>query len=187
VSRRTALALAGAASTAAGLVLLATPVTAPAGVPVLPTVGLLAVAALAVGGLAALDRVGRDVGTGDPGGSPTAVSVPGDDFDDRLAALSVRDEAGREAVRNRLTAAAAVVAADEAECSRSAARERVAAGEWPDDGDDDDDDNSRVRAFFAGREPSAAERAATVLTGEPTVARRARRAAAVLAEREGGK
>jgi len=183
VSRRTALALAGVASTAAGLSLLATPVAAPTGVPVLPTVGLLAVAALAVGGLAALDRVGRDVGTGDPGGSPAAVAVPGDAFDDRLAALSVGDEAGREAVRVRLTAAAAVVAADEMDCSRSAARERVAAGEWPEDGDGED--SSRVRAFFAGREPSAAERAATVLTGEPTVARRARRAAAVLADREG--
>ena len=178
MSRRVALLVTGVAAVTAGLVLLATPATAPAVVPVLPSVGLLGVAALGVAGLAALGRSERVVGTADPGGSAVAVPAPGDGFDDRLDELSVGDEAGREAVRERVLAAAAVVLAAETGCSRSAAKERVAAAEWPAADD-------RVRAFFAGREPSAAERAVTVLTGEPTVARRARRAVALLAERGG--
>ncbi|SEW26693.1 DUF7269 family protein [Halobacterium jilantaiense] len=178
MSRQTVLVLTGVASTTAGLVLLGTPASAPAAVPVLPVVGLLGVAALAVGGLAALDRFGDGVGTGDPSSSSATVAVPGDDFDDRLADLSVTDDAGREAVRDRLTAAAAVALAAENGCSRSAARERIDAGEWP-----DGRDNARVRAFFAGRDPTPAERVTTVLTGEPTIARRARRTATVLAER----
>lgn len=60
---------------------------------------------------------------------------PGDDFDDRVAALSSRRWYGarQERLRQRLRAAAVDAAAHRWRLTTDAARERVAAGAWTDD------------------------------------------------------
>lgn len=173
---RRVLALTGAAATATGLAVLLTPLKIPALVPVVPILGVVGVAALAVGGLVAFSRIDADAGHVPAESHREAAAVPGDAFDDELASLSVGgDDADADAVRERVREAAVDVLAETTNVPRSAARERIDAGDWP-------ADDCSV-AFFAARPPTRRERLQTVLTGEPTVARRARHAVAVIAER----
>ncbi|MFB6268883.1 MAG: hypothetical protein ABEH83_03005 [Halobacterium sp.] len=177
---RTLLAGVGAASTASGLLLLATPLSVPLEAPVLPVLGAAAVLAIVVGGLGGLGRsaVRPEDGAFEQSNTSRPGRTPGDGFDERLANLSVRgDGAERDRIEARLVEAAVDVLVEAEGCSRSAARRRVTAGEWPED--------ATARAFFAGDPPSVRERARTVLRGDPTFARRARRTADVLAERRG--
>jgi len=173
---RRALAVAGSAATATGLALLLTPLETPASVPVVPALGAVGVAALAVGGLVALTRTDADTGTAPAGRDADDAAVPGDAFDEELASITVSgDDADAEAVRERVREAAVDVLAAERDVPRSVARERVDAGGWPDD--------ERAAAFLAARPPTRRERLRTVIAGEPTVARRARHAIAVVTER----
>jgi len=178
VIRRALLAV-GFASAGSGLLLLLTPVRAPFGVPILPTLGLLALAALAVGALVALDRSSGGVETAELPDPSAGVAVPGDAFDDRLGSVSARrDEADREAIRERLERVAVTVLADATGSDRPTVRQRLADGTWTDD--------PRASAFFTGRPPSLRARLRTVVTGESTFVRRARRVVAVLAARTEG-
>lgn len=72
----------------------------------------------------------------------TAIPVPGDDLDERIARLrSVRRSASERAeVRNRLTETAVAALMRRENCSRETAVERVTAGTWTDD--------SRAAAFL---------------------------------------
>lgn len=166
--RRGLLAV-GFTSTGAGLVLLVTPASAPVSVPLLPALGLVALVALAVGGVVALDRSAGGVRVYDLPDPTAGVRVPGDEFDERLDAVSVRTDADeRAAIRDRIETAAVTVLVEREGLTRAAARERLAEGAWTDE--------PRARAFFTGRPPSRRERVRTVLTGDPTFVRRARRA-----------
>jgi len=177
VIRRVLLGV-GVASTATGLLVLLTPVAAPVSVPVVPALGLVALAALAVGGLVALGRSAEGARTYDLPEPTAGVRAPGDAFDERLAAVSVRDATDRDEIRDRLRSVAVTVLADTTAPDRATARERLDAGTWTDD--------RQARAFFTDAPPSLRSRVRTILTGEPTVARRARRVVAVLAERAEG-
>ena len=168
----------GFASVGAGLLVLLTPVAAPVSVPVLPALGLVALAALAVGGLVALGRSAEGARTYDLPDPTAGVRAPGDAFDERLAAVSVRDTADRAEIRDRLRAVAVTVLVDTTAPDRATARERLAEGTWTDD--------PQARAFFTDSSPSLRARARTVLTGEPTFVRRARRVVAVVADRAEG-
>lgn len=177
--RRGLLAV-GFACTVTGLVLLLTPASAPVSVPLLPALGLVALVALGVGGLVALDRTVGGVRVYDLPDPTAGVRVPGDAFDERLDALSVRtDPSERAAIRDRIEAVAVSVLVEREGGTRATARERLEEGDWPAD--------PTARAFFMERRPSVRERVRTVVTGDPTFVRRARRAIAAVdahAERE---
>lgn len=175
---RRALLVGGVVSTAAGLVLLLTPVRAPVAVPLLPVLGVLALVALAVGALVALDRTSGGVETAELPDPSAGVRVPGDEFEERLDAVSARPDAtDREELRDRLERVAVTALVESSGSDRATARERLADGTWTDD--------PRASAFFVGRPPSLRARLRTVVTGESTFVRRARRVVAVLAAREG--
>jgi hypothetical protein len=180
VIRRGLLAV-GFASTGAGLWLLVTPAGVPVSVPLLPALGLVALVALGVGGLVALDRAAGGVRVYDLSDPAAGVRVPGDAFDDRLDAVSVRTDADdRAAIRGRVETVAVAVLVENEGVTRAVARDRLDEGDWPGD--------RRARAFFTERPPSLRERVRTVVTGDPTFVRRARRAIAAVAahaEREG--
>ncbi|WP_246985937.1 DUF7269 family protein [Halorientalis marina] len=164
----------GFASAGTGLLLLLTPVGAPVSVPVLPALGLVALAVLAVGGVVALGRSAEGARTYDLPDPAAGVRAPGDAFDERLATVSVRDATDRAEIRDRLRTVAAAVLVDTTGCDRATARDRLAEGTWTDD--------PMARAFFTESPPSFRARVRTVLTGEPTFVRRARRVVAVIAD-----
>jgi hypothetical protein len=173
---RSLLGTVGVLATAGGLLLLLTPATAPAAVPVLAGLGITGVLGLVAGAVGLLARSATDVRTaGFAESDGCGLSVPGDAFDQRLAELSITaEDAEREVIRDRLLAAAAVTLAEAEQCSREVARARVSAGEWPAD--------DRVHAFFTDAPPSLRERVRTVVTGDPTFVRRARHAATVVTD-----
>lgn len=176
---RRALLVVGFACVGGGLLFLLTPVPAPVTVPIVPALGLVALVALAVGSLVALGRSTDGARTYDLPEPSAGVRVPGDEFDRRLAAASVRADGSDHApLRDRLEPAAVTVLVDTTGCDRATARQRLADGTWTDD--------PKARAFFTDAEPSLGARVRTVLTGDPTVVRRARRAVAVLSERTEG-
>jgi ABC-type phosphate transport system auxiliary subunit len=172
---RRLLRVVGFASTAAGAVLVFTPLSVSGGG--LTVVVLVGSALLAggVGGLAALSRSSVTVADGSlPDPSDRGRSVPGDEVDRELAGLSTRDEETQERLRARIEAVGVGVLADQLDCSRSTARERLVASDWTDD--------DAAQAFFQARPPSRRDRLRTLLRGEPTFSRRARAALAALRE-----
>lgn len=180
--RRLAIGV-GVAATVAGAVLLLTPASAPIEPPVVPTLGLLALLGLGVGGLAGIDRARDPAATTalpDPDGRP-GVDAPGDRFDRALAEVSSQpDDPQREAIRDRLESTAVTVLVEVEEIDPAEARDRLASGDWTED--------EVAAAFFAHEpaiSPSIRERLRRFLAGESTFARRARRAAIALAERDG--
>jgi len=177
VIRRVLLAV-GFAATAAGAVLVFTPLSVGgSGLAVIVLVGS-ALLAGGVGGLAALDRSSTTVADGDlPDPSDRERPVPGDEIDRRLATLSTRDADAQAALRARIEAVAVAVLAERLDCSRAEAHDRLTAGDWTDD--------EAARAFFEERPPSRRDRLWTLLRGEPTFSRRARAALAALREVEG--
>jgi hypothetical protein len=172
--RRVLLAV-GFASTAAGAVLVFTPLSVGgSGLPVVVLVGS-ALLAGGIGGLAALDRSSTTVADGSlPNPGDRGRPVPGDGIDRQLAALSTRDGDDQARLRARIETVAVSVLADRLDCSRAEARERLTAGDWTDD--------DAALAFFEERPPSRRDRVRTVLRGEPTFSRRARAALAALRE-----
>lgn len=106
--------------------------------------------------------------------------VPGEEFDEALAAVSAagRRDPGerRRAVRERLEAAAVAVLVEVEDCSPATARRRLAAGDWTDD--------PQAAAFFREGETPALSTAAhlrLLAGGELPFRRRARRVVAALA------
>lgn len=175
----------GTLSTAAGCALLLTPLSAPFEPPVVPTLGVVALLALVVGSLGAVDRTRTAPDAAalpDPGGRAD-VDAPGDEFDRALAGASTRAGSGdRAAIRERLeTLALARLCATEG-CSRDAARRRLREGDWTDDG--------AAAALFAesgaGSRPLR-EHVRHLLTGESAFERRANRAIDALYDRESGR
>lgn len=171
-----ALLAAGFATTAAGLALVLTPLSAGESTTVLFALSGVAVVALGVGVLTGLERSVTSPADGRLPASAerTGADAPGDGFDRRLAALSAGDDIEETGVYDRLEAVALAVLTERRDCSRETARALLADGEWTDD--------PRASAFFTDERPPATERIRTVLTGEPTAARRARRVVAELAE-----
>lgn len=182
--RRIATAV-GTLSTAAGCALLLTPLSAPFEPPVVPTLGVVALLALAVGSLGAVDRsrTAPDVASlPDPGGRAD-VDAPGDEFDRALAGASPRaGSEDRVAIRERLETLALARLRTTEGCSRDAARRRLREGDWTDDG--------AAAAFFAesgaGSRPLR-EHVRHLLTGESAFERRASRAIDALYDRESGR
>lgn len=166
---RRSLVAAGVLVAAAGLALAVVPERAPD--PALPTVAFAVLGVLAgVAGLAvATDRLRGGDATPPP--APPAVRVPGDGFDRRLAALSIRDDEAVAAVREDLRAAAVAALVRRQGHAPADARALVERGDWTDD--------PAAAAFLADRDEQAAARlewVRTLATGEPRAARRARRA-----------
>jgi hypothetical protein len=180
VKQRVLLAL-GVATCGLGFVLVLTPVSVSSSVAALFALLLIVAFALGVGALAAIERSVTTPDGGevpDPAARP-GVATPGDEFDAWLSSVSVagadRDAA---ALADRFEALAVPVVARAEDCSTEAARERLADGTWTDD--------AAARAFFTGQSPSIFERVRTVLTGEPTAVRRARRVVAALDRQASG-
>jgi len=158
----------GFGMTGAGLLLVLTPLSVTDSPTALFALAGVSVVALGAGVLTGLER---SVTSPRGGSLPTTdnragVSTPGEGFDLKLSELSVGDGAGQAVVHERLEAVALATLSEYRDCSRDAARAQLADGEWTDD--------PRASAFFTDEPPSAAERFRTVLTGEPTAARRAR-------------
>jgi hypothetical protein len=112
------------------------------------------------------------------------MDTPGEDFDDQLLALGSGRGRGtvrkRETVRSRLEDAALTAIAARENCSRERARERLEDGTWTDD--------PYAAAFFSDRvehSPSWREWLRRSLRAETPFQRRARRAAAAIADLAG--
>ncbi|WP_136717405.1 DUF7269 family protein [Halorientalis salina] len=159
----------GFATTGAGLVLTLTPLSVAGTGWTLFALAGVAVVALAAGTLTGLERSVTSTASGQlptPDGR-TGVRVPGEGFDRQLGDLSVGSGDDLDALRDRLEAVALAVLAEHHDCSRAAARDRLERGDWTDD--------PRASAFFADDPAPLTERFRTVVTGEPTATRRARR------------
>ncbi|MFD1586109.1 hypothetical protein ACFR9U_03880 [Halorientalis brevis] len=167
----------------AGLLLTVTPLSVAGSGWTLFVLAAVAVVALGAGVLTGLERSVTSTASGrlpTPDGRP-GVRTPGDGFDHQLANLSAGDGADRDALHARLEAVALGVLVERRDWSRDTARARLKEGEWTDD--------PQATAFFRRDPASLRDRVRTVLTGEPTAARRARRVVdelAVIREDESG-
>jgi hypothetical protein len=174
VTRPVPLAL-GMAALVAGLVLAASGVSGG----LLTRVGF-PLAALAAGVAALLALLVRSVDgpeTRTLGSDPDRPGVrrPGDDVDRKLAAADRGETVARDDLRERLETAAVAALARHLDCSRAEARERLRAGEWP--------ENPTAAALFTGedwRRPSVTERVRVFLGGESTFRQRFARATEAL-------
>jgi hypothetical protein len=178
VTARRLLAAVGAAGVLSGGALLVAPGLGPSGLdPVLP---VLAVAggALLVTGLAAATGLAAGTDAVAPRRDPHANRVPGDGFDDALAAVSATGRRApgehREAVRERLATAAVALLVERRELSPEVARRRLSTGTWTDD--------PVAAAFFAEDTPalSTVDHLRLLAGGELPFRRRARRAVAAM-------
>lgn len=178
---RSVLLAAGIASILSGSALLLTPLSAPVPLPLIPTLGGIALLGLLVGAYGLLERTRRSPTTATlPNRSERAtVDAPGDAFDRALEAASPRDGSeDRAAIRNRLETAAVAVLADADGCSREAARRRLERGDWT-------DDESAAAVFADDVRPSASvrERLRRLVVGESAFEQRVGRAIDALADR----
>ena len=118
--------------------------------------------------------------------TPATVPPAGQTFDETVGSwrfrLPLSGRERRRAVRDRLRSAAVGAVMRERNCSRDAARRRVASGEWTDD--------PGVAAYLGEAESgdappdaSVGDRVGALLAGETWHERQARRTADVLAER----
>jgi hypothetical protein len=174
---RTVLLAAGTLSTAAGAGLLLVP-SAGEGVGPLVLVGVV-VGTLALTGSAGVSRLSTPRERPEPprSGAETGATVPGDEFDRRLASLSTHsssDAEERAAVRERLRTLAVDRVVAESGCSRATARERVERGDWTDD--------QVAAALFTDDRPSLVAQLRALAGGTTPFRRRAERAVAVLTE-----
>lgn len=173
------LAAVGAVVTVAGVTLLLAPGLAPVTLDsTLAFVGV-GVATACVAALAAFGAIAGEEGTVSTVPDATDRRIPGDEFDEALAAVSAagRRDPGRHrrAVRERLEAAAVALLVEVEDCSPDDARRRLAEGDWTDD--------PAAAAFFREDEVpslSTGDHLRLLAGGDLPFRRRARRVVAAL-------